>query len=247
MTEGPGQPSPWEVPPPPPWGPPPTGQWQYGPPAQGTEGMAVAALVLGIIPVFAGLLGIGLGIGALARIKRSGRGGRGLAIAGIVLGAFWLVVIAGAAVFAFTVGVNEVHRDASGALTGRGPVSLKDVRVGDCAATLPTGSHIGTIDVVPCTDPHLGEVYVTYDFDAGPFPGDTEIKRFTAGRCQAALPQYVGATPGETGYRIVTVKPTARSWARGTRHVICLLTAPSHAVLLDSAKGQGPLPGLPGS
>jgi hypothetical protein len=55
--------------------------------------MAVAALIFGILPVFAGLLGIGLGIGALGRIKRSGRAGRGMAIAGIVLASLWLVLL----------------------------------------------------------------------------------------------------------------------------------------------------------
>jgi hypothetical protein len=203
--------------------------------------MAVWALVLGIVPVFAGLLGIGLGIAALSRIKRSGRKGRGLAVAGIVLGALWLVALLG-----FTVRAalsDRVHRDASGAPTSSGPVSLGDIRVGDCTKTLPLGTHIVTLNVVPCAQPHLGEVFLTYDFPSGGYPGEVEVTRESRGRCQEALPAYVGASPGETGYNIVYVKPSASSWARGRRHVICELVSPTHAELTGSARGAGGLGG----
>jgi hypothetical protein len=204
--------------------------------------MAVAALVFGILPMFGGLLGIGLGIGALARIRRSGRAGRGMAIAGIVLGALWLVVLVAATAVAFVVG-HDVHRDSTGAPTSSGPVTLKDVRAGDCASTLPLGTHVVTVDVLPCDEPHLGEVYLTFDFAPGTYPGEPEVRRLTSGRCQAALPEYVGATPGATGYNIVFVKPSATSWSHGTRHVVCMLVRPSHERMTGSAKGAGPLDG----
>jgi hypothetical protein len=35
-----------------------------------------------------------------------------------------------------------VDRDLTGAATSSGPVSLKDVRVGDCVSTLPLGTHV---------------------------------------------------------------------------------------------------------
>jgi hypothetical protein len=69
----------------------------YGspPPSAGTDGFAIAALVTGILMMT--VVPIVLGIVALNRINRSGQEGRGLAIAGIVLGAisvvFWLVGI----------------------------------------------------------------------------------------------------------------------------------------------------------
>ena len=54
----------------------------------GTNGLAIAALVLGILWLCAigSVLAIVFGFVALNQIKRSGQGGRGLAIAGIVLG-----------------------------------------------------------------------------------------------------------------------------------------------------------------
>jgi type II secretory pathway pseudopilin PulG len=67
------------------------------PPQQAkTSGLAIAALVLGIIGCIPalGLVGLVLGIVALATIPSNGTvKGRGLAIAGIVLPVFWFLVI----------------------------------------------------------------------------------------------------------------------------------------------------------
>ena len=92
------QPTPGSVPPgyPPlaPGGPPVAwAQPGYGgaPRDGGTDGFAVASLVLGILS--GSLLAIIFGIVALGRIRRDGTGGRGLAIAGIVLGFLWPTVV----------------------------------------------------------------------------------------------------------------------------------------------------------
>ncbi|WP_277207709.1 DUF4190 domain-containing protein [Isoptericola croceus] len=76
--------------------PAPTGQSPY--PAQqgqGTDGFSIAALVTGILGM--ALIAVGLGIAGLVRTKRSGRPGKGLAIAGIILGALstiaWIAFI----------------------------------------------------------------------------------------------------------------------------------------------------------
>jgi len=85
-------------------------QWwndQVQPPVQGTSGEAIAALVLGIcglcvLPLLGPVLALVFGYRARAEVDRSrGRtGGRGMAVAGIVLGwvglafaAFWIYVV----------------------------------------------------------------------------------------------------------------------------------------------------------
>jgi len=115
---------PWPPPgsPPPYPYPPPTGQaaWPgpYPPPGQypppypppypypayvnpGTNGLAIAALVLGILWLYwvGSILAVIFGHIALSQIRHTGQGGRGLAIAGLVLGyvglALFLLVIFG--------------------------------------------------------------------------------------------------------------------------------------------------------
>jgi len=84
-------------PPPPPGEAPPQGSAPplAAPPypgSQGTNGFAIASLVLGLVGVQ--ILAIVFGHIALAQIRRSGgaQGGRGLAIAGLVVGYAVLIV-----------------------------------------------------------------------------------------------------------------------------------------------------------
>lgn len=109
-------PPPGGYPPPPPYSPPPgapaPGWWQasdgnWYPPHQhpsqaaayagygygvvqqrGTNGLAIASMVLGILWVWwiGSVLAVVFGHIALGQIKRTGQGGRGMAIAGLVLG-----------------------------------------------------------------------------------------------------------------------------------------------------------------
>jgi len=77
--------------------PPPTA---YPPPSTGTNGMAIASLVLGIVWLWGlgSLLALIFGVIGKNQIEASGgrQGGRGLAIAGMVLG---IVGLAGLVVF----------------------------------------------------------------------------------------------------------------------------------------------------
>ena len=94
-------PPPGNYPPPPPGNyppPPPPGQGGYGysaPAPTGTNGLAIASLVCSVIGLLCGvgsIVGVILGIVALGQIKKSGQQGRGLAIAGIAVGAVFLVI-----------------------------------------------------------------------------------------------------------------------------------------------------------
>lgn len=87
-------------PPPPPQAYPPPGPGYAPPPgpgypaAAGTNSMAIASLVCSLLGWLCGvgpILGIIIGIVALGKIKETGEGGRGLAIAGIAIGAVLIV------------------------------------------------------------------------------------------------------------------------------------------------------------
>jgi ABC-type dipeptide/oligopeptide/nickel transport system permease component len=65
----------------------------YGPPP-GTNGMAIASLVLGICGFFCvtPFIGLGLGIAALVQTSKTRQAGRGMAIAGIILSVAWILL-----------------------------------------------------------------------------------------------------------------------------------------------------------
>jgi hypothetical protein len=211
-------------------GPPAT----EGPPAARTDGFAIAALILGIF----GILGLVFGVIALRRIRRTDARGRGMAIAGIVLSCFWILIIAAAV--ADTI-FGSAERSPGGAVTVAGDVALSDLRVGDCVPSLPTGTVV-VVRVVPCSDPHAGEVYNIASLPAGPYPGDDQVRRLSVGECQGALPRYVSAPPGTTGYDISYLMPLETSWSsEGNRSVICIAHDPSKSPLVGSIQGRGSL------
>ena len=81
--------------------PPPGAPGLGGTPARPrNNALAIASLVLGILWVcgLGSLLALILGIVALSQIKKSGASGRGLAIAGIVLGVLGILATAGTAI-----------------------------------------------------------------------------------------------------------------------------------------------------
>jgi hypothetical protein len=84
-----------------PWGPATGGQPSATPAQSSTDGLAIAAGIVGIVSLvtsifvfgaLGGVVAIVLGAIAMGRVKRTGRGGRGMAITGLVTGILSVVV-----------------------------------------------------------------------------------------------------------------------------------------------------------
>jgi uncharacterized membrane protein len=109
-------------PPPPPGGygyqpPPPGGGYGYPPPQSvGTNPLAIGSLVcslLGWACVIGPIVGLILGFVALGQIKQTGQGGRGLAIAGIIIGAVVTVAGIGFFILSLVLGATAPPKDSS--------------------------------------------------------------------------------------------------------------------------------------
>jgi hypothetical protein len=90
-----GPPPPGYGPPPPGYGPPPPGYGGWGPPQRRTNGLAIASMVCGIVGCFYGIpaiVAIVLGFVARNQIKQSHQEGKGMALAGIILGFSWIAL-----------------------------------------------------------------------------------------------------------------------------------------------------------
>jgi hypothetical protein len=239
--EWPQQPQPWSGPPQQPWPAPPGQQpWQgppqWGPPGpppidQGVDGFAIAALVLGILPACGGILGIIFGILSLNRIAGTAKQGRKMAIAGIVCGSLWLVLIVVGVIASLALGPD---RDHTGVVTSSGDVDATDLHIGDCARNAPAGETT-TVHVVPCSQPHGAEVYAEFTLEGDGYPGSDQVDRFALGGCRSRVAAYVGPEPAQD-YDLYYLVPTTDTWAQGDRSVTCLLGGPNGAKLTGTVR-----------
>ncbi len=214
-------------------------------PTPGTNGLAIAALccgIAGILPV-AAVVGIVLGFVALGQLRRRIQSGRGLAIAGIVLGALWLV---GWVVLLVTVPGDAPTRSASAvasttprpsASTSASPAPsatsappartqayIDEIKAGDCFSGGRTDTP-SLVTIIPCTEPHESQAVLRFDLPAGRFPGEKAVVAAAEKGCTDK------ADPLITDRAYNELDPSffypsdAYSW-RGDRAVVCLVEAP---------------------
>lgn len=212
----------------PPWGPP-SGPAFEGPdlrpagppPVKGTNGFAVAGLVLGILG--GALLSTVFSLVALSQIKKNGGQGRGMAIAGLVLSGLWVVGV----VTVVAIGLSSTaDRGGSGEVVGAGSVSVKDLRVGDCVEEWAEKASVLTVRLTPCAQPHDAQVVAEDDLVTRDeaYPGDDEVSRMAEDLCSGKVDALDDSRLPETG-SIAYFRPLEASWQDGDRKVSCLVVA----------------------
>ncbi|MCF4120688.1 DUF4190 domain-containing protein [Antribacter sp. KLBMP9083] len=227
-----------------------------------TDGLAIAALVTGILSL--GIIPIILGALALSRIKKSGQSGRGMAIAGIVLGA--LGIFAWVALIIFFVAVastdefqesfeqsysesfDEATADASAEATedtedlatdlATDPATDYSVTIGECFAMPPADDiDLTALEVQDCAGPHDAEFYAVQELPSGEYPGEESI--FTSGDdyCLTEFNTYVGIDYDDSEFDFGYFYPTAKSWAFGDREINCYAATVDGSQLTGSVQG----------
>ncbi|MFJ9518551.1 DUF4190 domain-containing protein [Kitasatospora sp. NPDC101801] len=204
------------------WG---QGYWNGPPPPpQGTNGLAITSLVLGILGFgcFLWVLGLGFGIGALGQIRRRPQRGKGLAVAGIVLSCLWgLLIIGMAGVF-----VAKGDFDDIGSTT-----NVFSLEPGDCVQerTEEQGKVVQRFTVVSCSEPHHGEVFGSvpvpgYEGKGAAYPGETVLQDTISKGCVGRQYEYAAdyvAVP--RGVDVTTLYPDRASWrSGGKRFGLCV-------------------------
>ena len=257
-----GQPGPYGQPPHGPQPPPQSAYGQgYGPgqyPAQygpapvpygygygytgssGTNGLAAASLATGIGGIFIGLsapVAIGLGIAALVQINRRHQAGKGMAIAGLVIGS--LVTIGYVALIGVLIALGSTYDDYSGSPEpvssySTGPTtSVDDLAVGEC---FDDGSEEAEVVRQPCTVAHDGEVIADVTLPEGPYPGDNGIDKAADRACSPEFTSYVGKSPDDSELDLSYWTPDRYLWADHDRLVVCATYGPDHEKLTATVK-----------
>ncbi|WP_183407024.1 DUF2510 domain-containing protein [Nocardioides marmorisolisilvae] len=206
----------------------PTGA--YGLPRPERDGFGIASLVLSIPGVL--ILSIPFGIIGLVRFKQRTRRGPVPAILGLAFSALWI----GAVVILIVVGVgHDVTRDATGAVTQSGKISPADLHEGDCVV-LPrvVDGTFQNVELVPCDQPHNGQVFTILNAPAGPYPGGTALRESSLDACRTALQEWLGTD--QTLLHVVSFFPTELRWRLDDRRERCLAVDRDRDVTGDMRK-----------
>lgn len=191
------------------------GYGQQPPPPPGTNGLAIASLIFGILGG-AFLLGFIFGFIALAKTKKTGQAGRGMAIAGIVLNAVWVVIWA--VIIIFAVSAVKTVINTSGA-PGYG------LNPGDCFNENPTS--LSQVDKVSCTTPHDGEAVALIPVTGTTFPGETVLEQQANTACPAPATSYLGADADPSKLSLAFLAPNQLAWSAGNHTIACFVGSPA--------------------
>lgn len=177
----------------PPYGTPPTYGGYPSPAGQSTDGVSVTALVTGLLQL--NVVALVLGIVGLNRVRRTGNQGRGMAIAGIVLGGLQTLAIIVVVVLFVGLGVR-----AAGDWAGRTDVgdttTLSGQQYGDNPTLDGLWDQCATGDGAACdTLYQRSEPGSVYEEFGSTCAGTTDGSGWCGGRCGRAV-RSAGAVTG---------------------------------------------------
>ncbi|GAA1589203.1 hypothetical protein GCM10009804_51760 [Kribbella hippodromi] len=226
-----------------PYGQPPAA-YGYGYPGStaSTNGLATAALATGIGGFFIGLsapVAIGLGIAALVQIKRTRQGGKGMAIAGLVIGSVVTIgyVLLFTLLFAYGSSVDDDYGSGRpvSSYSNSPTTPVDDLVIGECFDE--SGQDFEVIRQ-PCDMPHDGEIFARPDLPAGPWPGDKGVDQATERACDPLFASYVGKATADSELEITYWTPTKSQWTRTDRLAICAAYGPNQNPLTTTVKNS---------
>lgn len=212
----PGTTVPPSVPAQPSWGPPPV-------PSPGTNGWSVAALVTGILPLPP--VAIGCAVAGIVQTGRRSQSGRGLAVAGLVLGTLWLLLLGGLV----AAGVTGLLDYESQGRLDQVPASTS----GTCLRE-PRGGAAWT--VTDCSLRHDAEVYGVTELGEQPWPGDEDLAFQADELCMEGFRSYVGESYYVSDHEYGYFVPAEDEWAAGAREAVCVITPGFGEHLVGSAR-----------
>jgi hypothetical protein len=178
----------------------------FAPPPAQTNWWAIVSLIFGILGGV--LISVICGIVGLNKAKQ-GQGGRGLAIAGLVLSGLWVLALAAGIIIYFTI--------------GKGTVTATDVKVGDCLKEIPGSTRVSTVDTVGCDQAHAGEVFAVLLMPDGGYPGQSAIEEYQ-NKCEPELASYAPGAITDDSVQLYVLYPTTETWEQGDRAVTCIAT-----------------------
>lgn len=145
-----------------------------------------------------------------------------------------------------TTSTESTTTTVAGLSTAAEAIGLRDLDVGQCFEQPRDDPDVRdrAVWAVPCTDPHTHEVYAVLPYDGpavkgGAYPGTAVVQDWAEQACYAGFEAFVGRPWTESDFDIETWWPSAESWGRRDRTVICTAFPTDGSHTSGSASGSG--------
>ncbi|MEV6910317.1 septum formation family protein [Amycolatopsis sp. NPDC051071] len=202
-------------------------------PRHKTSGLAIAALVLGLIGCLplSVVPAIILGIVALTQTGPGKRPGRGLAIGGLAAAGVWTV--GWVALLGNTL-ANPNHFTANPPSQGcaapsPGYANVCTLKPGDCFEQAAIDVTFTSIELSACGGTHSSEVVGAFIAQDGPWPGEEKLKADASTQCERIVAKNVDNPRLDAVDGDVYLSHAASDrvgWEHGVRTVLCTIYAP---------------------
>ena len=170
--------------------------------------MALAAMVCSFVPLgITWIAAIVMACIALSQIRRREASGRGMAITALIVSALWFALL----VVVIVLAVADEQKKDKARDEGSGDISVTQTRAGDCLVTIPGETEVSTVKIVPCTEPHRGEVFAAFELDVPDDASQAAIDRLAEGGCVSRFPGYVGVSFQKSAQDLVYLRPVKGS------------------------------------
>jgi hypothetical protein len=181
---------------------------------------------------------IGLGIAALVQISRRQQTGKGMAIAGLVIGS--LVTLGYILLFGLVIAFGSSADDDYGSepvgSSSSGTTSYVDeLVVGECFDDTSTEDEVVR---QPCSIEHDGEIVAIVTLPAGAYPGSDGIDMAADRACSPAFGKYVGKSSDESELYLNWWTPGKSAWDDGDRRVLCAAFGPDDEKITGTVKNS---------
>ncbi len=208
----------------------------------GTNGLAAASLATGLGGILIGLaapVAVCLGIAALVQINKRQQSGKGMAIAGVVIGSLVTVgyVILFGFVIAFGASADDDEYGAPEPVSSRsGPSTyVDDLIVGEC---FDDGSGEDEVIRQPCNEAHDGEIVGIVTLPDGSYPGSKTIDKAAESGCTPEFGKYVGKPSDKSELDLTWWTPSKSLWNHGDHRALCAAYGPDDNKLTTTIKNS---------
>jgi Septum formation len=152
----------------------------------------------------------------------------------------------GAILDGITSGGDAPRDEPGGEITASAEADAFEILKGDCIDLLaldgygdsPEGDEfeVESVPVVPCAEPHTGEVYAELVMEGNEFPGAEAMAKKFDEWCYAEFEKFVGLSYDESVYGYTGFYPTQETWDQlDDRTLQCIVS--SEEPVTDSLKG----------